>query len=72
MAKGPFKNLTSPASNATESPRAPVLPKEFAPIEDRTRNGESLDGSQLRDGEEPIAWPKPDAGHKPMRLKNGG
>lgn len=72
MAKQPFKNLSSPSSNTNESPKAPVLPKEWDDIEDRTKNGEPLASSQLRDGEKPIAWPAAENGSKPMRIKNGG
>ncbi len=66
MAKGPFKNLSSPASNTNAPTKETIKPVEPGPIEDASRNGERP--NTLRDGPEPLAWPAPDNKH-PMKLK---
>lgn len=71
MAKQPFKNLTSPTSNTNESPKAPLIPKEWPAIEDRTKNGEPVNAGLEQDGDKPIVWPAVENGPKPMRLKGG-
>lgn len=71
----PFKNLTSPAKNATASPKATTQPSKPTQGSNFATNEERI--NTLRDGEKPIAWPetdqgtRPDAAPKPMRLKGG-
>jgi len=71
MAKAPFKNLRDPATNTNASPRAPVMP-DCPPQDERQANGARVNAGVTQDGEKPLAWPKPEVGPKPMRLKNGG
>lgn len=69
MAKAPFKNLRSPAQNTNAPEPSPLLPKDPVAC-DRSVNGEQVNEG-LRDGDKPLAWPKPES-KMPMRLTNGG
>lgn len=66
MAKAPFKNLSSPASNTNAPTKETVKPIDAGDVEDASRNGERM--NTLRDGPELLAWPAPENKH-PMKLK---